>query len=313
MRCFMIYIILIVVVIIVILISNNDKSKKVERKSTINIIGKSSYLSLHINKKYKNLVNDNELNYKKLGIDWSDEVEAFYDEDDDAGDNITFISEEDSSAKYGNLLSKVYSYCGSEFYATIGYDEEKDKYRFTIRNDKIYINEDNEETIKREYIYLKNKIANFCYRVEEYSIYEENITSYLDNIKNEGFDYETISSLTDRINNNKVNLFEIPYMQEVSTIIDIVEPMIIKEYSKKYQEIMDSLPDIEVFDYIEETKSSSKEKIQRKNKVPWKDKEFEKESNLWGLSNEDRRIAKEERMSPADYDEAEENDDDVLD
>ena len=40
---------------------------------------------------------------------------------------------------------------------------------------------------------------------------------------------------------------------------------------------------------------------------------FNRESNLWGLSNEDRRIARQERMSPADYIEAEENDDDDLD
>lgn len=40
---------------------------------------------------------------------------------------------------------------------------------------------------------------------------------------------------------------------------------------------------------------------------------FDKEANLWGLSNEDKRIAKQERMSPADYIEAEERDDDNLD
>lgn len=310
----MIYIILIVVVIVVILISNKDKSKKIEikSKSTNNSISKSSCLNIHINKKYKNLIKDDELNYQKLGIDWYDEIEVLYDDEDEKG-NLIFISEEDSSAKYGNLLSKIYSYCGDNFYATIGYEEEKEKYRFTIRNGNIYINEYSEETIKREYIYLKNKIINFCHKIEEYSIYAENITSYIDNIPNEGFDYETISSLSDRINNNKVILFEIPYMQEVSTVIDIVEPMITNEYSKKHKEIMNSLPNIEVFDYKEETKSNHKEKQKRKNKISWKDKEFEKESNLWGLSNEDKRIAKEERMSPADYDEAVENDDDELD
>ena len=41
--------------------------------------------------------------------------------------------------------------------------------------------------------------------------------------------------------------------------------------------------------------------------------EFDRESKLWGLSEEDKRIAKEERMSPADYIEAEEYDDDNLD
>lgn len=40
---------------------------------------------------------------------------------------------------------------------------------------------------------------------------------------------------------------------------------------------------------------------------------FDREADLWGLSNEDRRIAKEERMTPADFIEAEERADDVLD
>lgn len=40
---------------------------------------------------------------------------------------------------------------------------------------------------------------------------------------------------------------------------------------------------------------------------------FDKEADLWGLSNQDRKIAKQEGMSPADYIEAEERDDDNLD
>lgn len=43
------------------------------------------------------------------------------------------------------------------------------------------------------------------------------------------------------------------------------------------------------------------------------DDEFESEAKLWGLSEEDKKIAKKERMSPADYIEAEEYDDDNLD
>lgn len=42
------------------------------------------------------------------------------------------------------------------------------------------------------------------------------------------------------------------------------------------------------------------------------DEKFEKEAKLWSLSEEDKRIAKQERMSPADFIEAEERDDDEL-
>ena len=37
------------------------------------------------------------------------------------------------------------------------------------------------------------------------------------------------------------------------------------------------------------------------------------DNNIWNLSDEDKRIAREERMSDADYIEAEEKDDDNLD
>lgn len=42
----------------------------------------------------------------------------------------------------------------------------------------------------------------------------------------------------------------------------------------------------------------------------YKDEKFDKEAELWGLSEENKKIAKEERMSPADFVEAEERDDD---
>lgn len=54
-------------------------------------------------------------------------------------------------------------------------------------------------------------------------------------------------------------------------------------------------------------------KFNNYKKTSWKEDEFEREANILELSKEDKRIAKEERMSPLDYIEAEENDDDELD
>lgn len=56
-------------------------------------------------------------------------------------------------------------------------------------------------------------------------------------------------------------------------------------------------------------KDSKIKKAPRKN---YKEEQFDKEAELWGLPEEDKRIAKEERMSPADFIEAEERDDDEL-
>lgn len=56
---------------------------------------------------------------------------------------------------------------------------------------------------------------------------------------------------------------------------------------------------------------SPKVKSYSKKKV--KQSSFDRQADFWGLSKEDRKIAKQERMSPADYIEAEERDDDELD
>ena len=67
--------------------------------------------------------------------------------------------------------------------------------------------------------------------------------------------------------------------------------------------------------HINFTESSFKKTNVKSNKGVkrnYKDEEFDKEAKLWGLSEEDKRIAKEERMSPADFIEAEERDDDEL-
>ena len=93
-------------------------------------------------------------------------------------------------------------------------------------------------------------------------------------------------------------------------IIDIIEPKILKEYQKGQKEAMDRLPDIEVIEepiFEPDIKNKKKEK-----RLSWKEEEFEREADLWGLSKEDRRIAKEERMTPAEFIEAEEYDDDEL-
>ena len=67
--------------------------------------------------------------------------------------------------------------------------------------------------------------------------------------------------------------------------------------------------------HINFPESSFKKTNVKLNKVVkrnYKDEEFDKKAKLWGLTEEDKRIAKEERMSPADFVEGEERDDDEL-
>ena len=57
------------------------------------------------------------------------------------------------------------------------------------------------------------------------------------------------------------------------------------------------------------TKTPSKQTFKHKQRTY----EYDQENDIWHLSKEDKRIAKSERMSYADYIEAEERDDDNLD
>ena len=72
------------------------------------------------------------------------------------------------------------------------------------------------------------------------------------------------------------------------------------------------LPNIQIIEVEEPSNNSPLKSNSNKNKKSWKEEEFNKQADLWGLSKEDRIIAKQERMSPADYIEAEESDDDEL-
>ena len=67
-----------------------------------------------------------------------------------------------------------------------------------------------------------------------------------------------------------------------------------------------------IINFPESSFKETKVKPDKTIKRNYKDEEFEREAELWGLSEEDKRIAKEERMSPADFVEAEERDDDEL-
>lgn len=121
-----------------------------------------------------------------------------------------------------------------------------------------------------------------------------------------------ISDLADKLKEtNDILLFELPYMEEVNNVINHIEPILDKIYEREKQIVMDSLPNIEIIELPEEENKKEKKKPKKKE-LSWKEQKFEEEADLWGLSKEDRRIAKEERVSPADFIEAEEYDDDEL-
>lgn len=279
-----------------------------------NITNSYSYLKIYISKKHTGLRKNNELNYKLLGIESYDAPIVYYDDYAEVKGYNVFEADECSSEKYGNLLNKIHILCGNDFYATIGYGQEQIDYKITLKDDKVYINGNNIQFMKNRYMYLKNKIISFSDRLFDYFTYIEDNNFYNDVVPNDDLDCDSIESLGNKLKEtNDILLFEIPYMEEISTIIDIIEPKIIREYQKGQNQAFNNLPEIDVIEEDESIFESNINKNNNKEKeMSWEEKEFEREADLWGLSKEDRRIAKEERMSPAEFVEAEEYNDDEL-
>ena len=89
----------------------------------------------------------------------------------------------------------------------------------------------------------------------------------------------------------------------IQIIINIIKFIISLCFKRKYRPSYTRL--VSFGEFKDKNNYKKKKKVNKKS-------EFDEEADLWGLSSEDRRIAKEERMSPADYIEAEESDDDEL-
>ena len=68
-----------------------------------------------------------------------------------------------------------------------------------------------------------------------------------------------------------------------------------------------------IIDFFLGKQTPTKTPVKKTFKHKQKTYEYDKENDIWHLTEEDKRIAKEERMSHADYIEAEERDDDNLD
>lgn len=296
---------------------NNNKNFKIIDMKNLqstnkNITNSEVYLKIYIKKKYKGLLKKDTINLELLNINSYDAPMISYEEFDETSNYYVFEAWESSSEKYGNLLQKIYQYCNDDFYATISYDDKYINYKFTSINNIIYLNNKNITELTDHYQSLKHKINTFSDKLYEYFNYIEDEYFYDKVVPNDELDCDSISILSDKLNKTtSILIYEIPYLEEISTIIDIIEPKIIKEYEIGYKRVMDSLPNIEIIDEQNEEPFIEKENKKEKE-LSWKEEEFEREADLWGLSKEDRRITKEERMTPAEFIEAEEYDDDEL-
>ena len=149
--------------------------------------------------------------------------------------------------------------------------------------------------IRNIYNELKTKVTDKCLLDKDENALENELKPY-------GFELE-LFYIIDNYFDDDYLIYEWYFSNQVLSIM--------KKIDLNIQYV--PLPDIEVINQVEEPVLEKKTTKSQKQKTSWRDKEFDKEARLWGLSKEDKKIAKEERMSPADYVEALENDDDELD
>jgi len=110
-----------------------------------------------------------------------------------------------------------------------------------------------------------------------------------------------------------VIMLSLYFLQVIIYIVNFIIAFVIELITKKRYSNNMKKPTINIKNFTTTKNSSPKRQNTKIFDTSYEEKKFEEEAELWGLSEEDKRIAKQERMSPADFIEAEERDDDLLD
>lgn len=283
----------------------NYNSKKLFNKNGNNIGFKASkfktpYICVKIdNCVDKKIFKDNEINCNLFGLEEIySPLTSVYFEDEDC---YEFEIYEDNINLSGKLVNSMFQQLKGKMIVEIGESKDNIKYRYSYIDNEIIVNNMSvdeqlryNKRIRNTYKELKPKI------MDKYSLDDDKL-AFPNKLKSYGIDLDFFSIIGDYLDDEYL-IYEWYFSEQVLSIMNNID------LKPKYG----PLPDIEVINIIEEPKKNKKLIKTQVSNITWKDDDFDKQAKLWGLSKEDKRIAKEERMSPADYVEAEENDDDEL-
>lgn len=279
----------------------NTDNKDLNANKIIPIKFKFPYIVVKIDKNVtKKIFKNDDINYELFGLEASSlPLTSYY---FDNGDYYEFEISEDYNALSGKLINAMFRYLKNKMIVEIGDDEKNIKYRYYYKNGQVIVNNMSPEKqlkfnakIRNIYNELKTKVTDKCLLDKDENALENELKPY-------GFELELFYIIDNYLDDDDL-IYEWYLSNQVLSIM--------KKIDLNIQYV--PLPDIEVINQVEEPVLEKKTTKSQKQKTSWRDKEFDKEARLWGLSKEDKKIAKEERMSPADYVEALENDDDELD
>ena len=270
------------------------------------------HIEFYVNKKYRFLLNKDKMNYKVLGLENSNEYDVWL--VDKEGNEYYFEDDTDSLECYWELFLKLFRYCNNEIRIVISSDK-KILYEFVRNGNKILLNGYGDTSIRNMYNRYISFIRDFYEKIDDPTVSDCNsIWKVFDDI---GLDSDEFCRIIDKVDNERdINIYEMPYIKELWLLAKELTPIVDKEISLMDKEVRDVFGDGEYHVVREEVmpKNVKKEKKKEKTKkLSWKEEEFEREAKLWGLSEEDKQIAKAEGFTPADFVEAEERMDDILD
>lgn len=288
---------------------NNDKNdyyqnshivpKRVPDSKQVKL--KEPYILAKVEKSVgRTIFKNNEINYEGLGFD------SFY----CPSSSVSFDEEkyyeieiyECSSELAGKLLNAMFKKFKEKMTVEIGEHSNNIKYRYRYKDGEVIVNEltpsqqkSKNNMIRKEYDRLKQGIDDRVLMDEDSNALDNELQVY-------GIEIDDFYEIEDYLEDNYL-IYEWYYIEQILSIAASIS------LEPKYK----PLTNIQIIEVGEVSSNNSTLKSNsNKNKKSWKEEEFNKQADLWGLSKEDRRIAKQERMTPADYIEAEEYDDDEL-
>lgn len=180
----------------------------------------------------------------------------------------------------------------------IGENSNNIKYKYKYKNGEVIVNDLTPLQQKIKNNAIRNDYDRLKQGVDDRVLMDDDKNSLDNELKVYGIDHIDFSILESYLEDDYI-IYEWYCAEQLLSIVSIIS------LEPKYQ----PLSKIQIIE-IEESSNNTFSKNPN-NKSPKKDK-FAKRSNIWGLSKEDEKIAKQERMTPADYIEAEENNDDEL-
>lgn len=284
--------------------SNNYKSadKKDIKILNFNKKGKNNikfpYILVRIDKTAgRKIFDGSSINNEAFGVKGYDCPMTSVDFDDEKYYKVEIY--EDYANLSGKLIDAMFKKLKRKMTVEIGEDEKDVKYRYYYTDEGVMINSMSKSNISRinaslrsEYMRIKNGIDNRETLDDNPDLIEAELKVY-------NIDMTDLYDVEDYLSDDYL-IYEWFYIEQLLSVMKNID-LTVKSEPIIFERVIEYV-DKDTF------KGSSKPKRGSKTK---KDK-FDREADLWGLSKEDRRLAKEERMSPADYVEAEEYDDDEL-